>query len=89
MKVTGTKFSIGDKAYLFYDVESADFNTTADVENFIDGYYYKIAKIVVKIANDEDECYEGYIFTKGSEWGVEDLFSEAEVRKYASEHFGE
>lgn len=89
MKVTGTKFNIGDRAYLFYDVESTDFNASADVENFIDGYYYEIAKIVVKIANDENECYEGYILNQGTEWGAEDLFSEAEVRKYASEHFGE
>lgn len=89
MKVTETKFSIGDRAYLNYEATSTDFNTSEDVENYINGEYLKIAKIVVKIANDESECYEGYISTSGREFPVEDLWSESEVRKYASEHFGE
>lgn len=89
MKVTETKFTIGDRAYLNYEAYSTDFNTSEDVENYINGEYLKIAKIVVKIANDECECYEGYISTSAREYPVEDLWSESEVRKYASEHFGE
>lgn len=89
MKVTETKFTIGDRAYWCYVAYSADFNSSEDVENFIDGEYIEIAKIVVKIANDECECYEGYISTSGKEYLGEDLWSESEVRKYASEHFGE
>lgn len=89
MKVTETKFTIGDRAYLCYQAYSTDFNTSEDVENFIDGEYIEIAKIVVKIANDECECYEGYISTSGRKYDADELWSESEVRKYASEHFGE
>lgn len=87
MKVQETKFNIGDSVWLDYEAACEDYNTPEDVERFIYLYEYKIESIIIKIANDESECYECYI-VRGRETPVEYLWSEAEVRQYASEHMG-